>query len=222
MTTPQPPTFELCSAEYSATLVPVPDGKSMIYVLAQGVHRTSGYEVLFRQSPKEVYPPEFSLWHHKPIAASDVLTPFAKFLTFPANGKVANIKIHDANGTHEIPVTGIGQAALIKAIKTVIGPKVKSPAATSQPCFGDACADRRELSVTLPPGGAYVATHYFTTADYPDDRSEPYETGPGEVSWARFSPAVVGTNSSGQQFVTAYYYNRSNRDRWVSLNVDYQ
>ena len=106
--------------------------------------------------------------------------------------------------------------------KTVIGPKVKVDGARTQPCYADSCANRGELSVTLPPGAHYVATHYFTTADYPNDRSDVYETGSKEVSYARFSDAVHAPNSNGQEVVTVYYYNRANRTRWVSINVDYQ
>jgi hypothetical protein len=106
--------------------------------------------------------------------------------------------------------------------KTVVGPKTKVDGARSQPCYADSCANRGELSVTLPAGAKYVGTHYFTTADYPNDRADVYETGSKEVSYARFSDAVHSPNSNGQEVITVYYYNRANRTRWVSINVDYQ
>ena len=74
------PRPELCSAEYSATLVPVPDGTPKVFITAQGVHATSGYEVMFHASPLDVFPPQFSLWHLRPSGpVTDVLTPFTKF-----------------------------------------------------------------------------------------------------------------------------------------------
>lgn len=223
MTTKGSPEPELCSAEYSATLVPVPDGMSLISIFAQGSHPTSGYEVIFHKSPLEVYPPEFSLWHLKPTGQSqDVVTPFAKVTSFEAHGMVTRVRITDAAGVHEVPITGVGQAAMLATTKTLIGPKTRVAPAKSQPCYADSCANRVELSVTLPLGAVYVATHYFTTADYPDDRSDVYETGSKEVAWARFSDAIHSPNNNNQEVVTAYYYNRATRTRWVSINVDYQ
>jgi hypothetical protein len=106
--------------------------------------------------------------------------------------------------------------------KTIVGAKVRVDGAKTQPCAADSCANRGELSITLPPGAKYVATHYFTTADYPNDRSDVYETGPKEVSYARFSDAIHSQNNNQQEVVTVYYYNRANRARWVSINVNYQ
>jgi hypothetical protein len=105
--------------------------------------------------------------------------------------------------------------------KTAYGEKVKSPGARTQPCYGDDCADRRVVSVTLPAGATYVATHYFTNAGYPDDKADVYETGPGEVSYGHFSTATHAKNEHNEEVVTVYYYNRSNRDRWAVINVDY-
>jgi hypothetical protein len=108
MTAPESPRLELCSAEYTATLVQVPDGTSIVSILAQGVHPTSGYEVVFHKNPKDVYPPEFSLWHLKPSGvALDVVTPFAKFTSFELRGKVEKINIVDASGSHELHVKPI-------------------------------------------------------------------------------------------------------------------
>lgn len=106
--------------------------------------------------------------------------------------------------------------------KRVIGEKARVDAARTQPCYADSCANRVVLSVTLPIGAKYAGTHYFTTADYPNDRADVYETGPVEVSWARFSAAVHSPNATGQEVVTVYYYNRSTRVRWVQIAVDYE
>jgi len=91
--------------------------------------------------------------------------------------------------------------------KTAVGPKVKVDGARSQPCAADSCANRGELSVTLPPGKTYIGTHYFTTADYSNDRADVYQTGSKEVSYARFSEAVQSPNANGQEVVIVYYYN---------------
>jgi hypothetical protein len=107
------------------------------------------------------------------------------------------------------------------AVQTLVGAKIPCPAARDQPCNGDNCAHRLLLSATLPPGATYVGTHYFTNAGYPDDYADVRETGPTEVSYARFSEATHAKNSTNQEVVTVYYYNRSNRNRVVSINVDY-
>lgn len=227
MDSSQPPRMELCSAQYTATLVPVADGTPIVSIAAQGSHPTGGYETVFHKSPLEVYPPEFSLWHLKPTEVPREpnghagAVPFTKFTSFQAHGKIAKVRITDAAGIHEVPITGIAQAYFQAATKTIIGPKVRVDAAKTQPCYADSCANRVELSVTLPIGATYLATHYFTTADYPDDRADVYETGAKEVAWARFSEAVHSLNNNGQDVVTVYYYNRSTRTRWASINVDY-
>ena len=117
-----------------------------------------------------------------------------------------------------IPIARAGQPSTDNVQR---GEKVKVDGAHTQPCYADSCANRVLLTVTLPPGAKYAGTHYFTTADYPNDRGDVYETGPSEVSYARFSQAVHAPNGNGQEVVTVYYYNRSNRTRWVQISVDY-
>jgi hypothetical protein len=83
------PLPELCSAQYTATIVPVPDAGDEVFIQASGVHPTSGYEVFFQKSLIDVYPPEFSLWHIKPSGpVLDVITPFSKFTGFKVEGAV--------------------------------------------------------------------------------------------------------------------------------------
>ncbi len=108
------------------------------------------------------------------------------------------------------------------ANKMIHGQIIKVNGARMQPCHSDACATRGELSITLPAGASYVATHYFTTADSPNDRADVYETGTGEVASGRFTQAVHGINNHGQEVVTVYYFNRSGKTRWISINVEYQ
>ena len=99
---PQP---ELCSAEYSATLVPVPDAGFKIFITAQGVHPTGGYEVIFHVSPLDVFPPRFSLWHLKPTGrTTDVISPFTKFTGFDSKDPVKVVEVTDASGIHKIDV----------------------------------------------------------------------------------------------------------------------
>lgn len=109
-----------------------------------------------------------------------------------------------------------------RTMDTIHGQLVRVGSARTQPCNSDDCATRGELSVTLPAGVKYVATHYFTTADSPNDRADVYETGAKEVANGRFTEAVHGLNNHGQEVVTVFYINRANRARWVSINVDYQ
>lgn len=105
----QPP--ELCSAQYTATLVQVPDGGEQIFIQASGVHPTSGFEVFFQRSPLDVYPPQFSLWHVRPSAPTlDVISPFSKFTSFKVTGPVSEVKVSDANGQHRVTVQKIGSA----------------------------------------------------------------------------------------------------------------
>lgn len=109
MSAHQSPRPELCSAEYSASLVPVPDGTPKIFITAQGVHPTSGYEVIFHVSASDVFPPHFSLWHLKPSGpVPDVITPFIKFTSFESKETVKTVEITDASGRHKVDVKPLG------------------------------------------------------------------------------------------------------------------
>jgi len=105
--------------------------------------------------------------------------------------------------------------------QNIAGKTVECPAARSQPCDADSCAYRCELILRLPVGSTYVATHYFTSADYPNDRGAPYETGLKELSKARFSQAVHALNQNHEDVVTVYFYNRADHTRQVAISVDY-
>jgi hypothetical protein len=106
--------------------------------------------------------------------------------------------------------------------KIMHGAIIKVNGARLQPCRSDACGTRGEVSITLPPGAKYVATHYFTTADAPNDRADVYETGTDEVASGRFHEAIHAVNNHGQEVVTVYYLNRAGKSRWISINVEYQ
>jgi hypothetical protein len=114
-----------------------------------------------------------------------------------------------------------GAAGAADTPQNIAGKTVECPAARSQPCEADSCAYRCELILRLPVGASYVATHYFTSADYPNDRGAPYETGLKELPKARFSQAVHALNQNHEDVVTVYFYNRADHARQVAISVDY-
>ena len=112
-------------------------------------------------------------------------------------------------------------AGAADAPQNMAGKTVECPGARSQPCDADSCAYPCELILRLPVGATYVGTHYFTSADYPNDRGAPYETGLKELSKARFSQAVHALNQNHEDVVTVYFYNRADHTRQVAISVDY-
>src|ERR1700722_209826 len=105
--------------------------------------------------------------------------------------------------------------------QNMAGKTVECPGTRSQPCDADSCAYRCEVILRLPVGATYVGTHYFTSADYPNDRGAPYETGLKELSKARFAQAVHALNQNHEDVVTVYLYNRADHTRQVAISVDY-
>src|SRR5580698_4676509 len=105
--------------------------------------------------------------------------------------------------------------------QNIAGKTVECPAARSQPCEADGCAYRCELILRLPVGASYVDTHYFTSADSPNDRGAPYETGLKELPKARFTQAVHALDQNHEDVVTVYFYNRADRPRKVAISADY-
>jgi hypothetical protein len=45
---------------------------------------------------------------------SDVITPFATFISFKPKGELTDVKIHDSTAIHTVPVTGLGKNSLCK------------------------------------------------------------------------------------------------------------
>jgi hypothetical protein len=113
---------------------------------------------------------------------------------------------------------GAGAAA---GPENIAGKTVECPGARSQPCEADSCAYRCELILRLPVGATYVATHYFTSADSPNDRGAPYETGLKELPKARFVQAVHALNQNHEDVITVYFLNRAEHTRQVAISVDY-
>jgi hypothetical protein len=105
--------------------------------------------------------------------------------------------------------------------QNIAGKTVECPPARSQPCDADSCAYRCELILRLPVGARYGTTHYFTSADSPNDRGAPYETGLKELPKARFAQAVHALNQNHEDVVTVYFYNRADRTRQVAISLDY-
>jgi hypothetical protein len=96
----QPTTVALCAATYRAQQVP-----GAVIIFADGIHVTSGYAVFFEQSPLDIFPPEFLLWHVKPSGiVLEVLTPFTVYTSFKTTGKIERVVVHDDDGRHEVEV----------------------------------------------------------------------------------------------------------------------
>lgn len=96
----KPTSVTLCSASYRAQQVP-----DAIFIFADGIHPTSGYHAFFEQSPIDVFPPEFILWHVAPSGiVLDVLTPFTTYTSFQSGGKIERVVVHDADGRHDVDV----------------------------------------------------------------------------------------------------------------------
>jgi hypothetical protein len=112
-------------------------------------------------------------------------------------------------------------AGAADAPQNIAGKTVECPAARSPPCDADSCAYRCELILRLPVGATYVDTHYFTSADSPNDRGAPYETGLKELPKARFTQAVHALNQNHEDVVTVYFYNRADHPRKVAISADY-
>lgn len=90
----------LCSATYSAQQVP-----GAVIIFAAGVHPTPGYKTYFEELPITVFPPQHRLMHVKPKGmVAQVITPFMVETSFPAEDKIDEVIVHDANGEHKVPV----------------------------------------------------------------------------------------------------------------------
>lgn len=76
-----------------------------VTLTAKGTHNTGGYEVSFRQSKEEIFPPQFSLVHKRPDGfATQAITPFSVSTSFPAGGKPEIVIVNDARGVQRVKV----------------------------------------------------------------------------------------------------------------------
>ena len=97
--------LELCVGTYYAQQI-----AHTINLTATGGHPTTGYEVFLQQSPIDVFPPEFALYHRKPSGTVlDVITPFSISKQFVAAETVKLIVVHDAEGSHSVKVAQASQ-----------------------------------------------------------------------------------------------------------------
>jgi hypothetical protein len=112
-------------------------------------------------------------------------------------------------------------AGAADAPQNIAGKTVECPAARSLPCDADSCAYRCELILRLPIGATYMDTHYFTSADSPNDRGAPYETGLKELPKARFTQAVHALDQNHEDVITVYFFNRADHPRKVAISADY-
>lgn len=92
--------LELCAGTYYAQQI-----GHTVNLTATGGHPTSGYDVFLQQSPVDVFPPEFALYHRKPSGTVlDVITPFSISKHFVSAKPVNVIVVHDAEGPHSVKV----------------------------------------------------------------------------------------------------------------------
>lgn len=88
------------SAKYKALQI-----DDVVVVIAYGNHISTGYKVMLRKRPEEIYPPMFDLVHTEPGGLNaQVITPFAALGHFKASTQVKQILVIDAQGKHAIPV----------------------------------------------------------------------------------------------------------------------
>jgi hypothetical protein len=79
------------------------DGK--VTLRAQGTHNTGGYEVSLQQSDIEIFPPQFSLVHKRPLGiVTQAITPFNVSASFVAATKPASVIVYDSKGQQQVPV----------------------------------------------------------------------------------------------------------------------
>lgn len=91
---------QLCSGQYRAFQV-----LDDIFIIASGVHPTSGFDVTLAASPLDIFPPQFVLWHTPPkIPTLDVLTPFAVSSRFESGKSVNFVTVVDSYGKNRVPV----------------------------------------------------------------------------------------------------------------------
>lgn len=91
---------QLCSGQYRAFQV-----LDDIFIVASGVHPTSGFDVTLEASPLDIFPPQFVLWHTPPRTPTlDVLTPFAVSARFESGKSINVVTVVDAYGKNRVPV----------------------------------------------------------------------------------------------------------------------
>lgn len=79
--------------------------RDAVIIFAFGWHPTPGYVDFFEQSPLDIFPPEF-IFHSIPPGGiwPQVLAPFAIWVMFGASEPIKTVRVHDADGAHDVPV----------------------------------------------------------------------------------------------------------------------
>src|SRR5215207_3595644 len=70
-----------------------------VTLTARGAHHTGGWAVTLNQRPIEIFPPQFSLVHKRPMGiVTQAITPFSVSAIFAAAEKPPRVTVHDARG----------------------------------------------------------------------------------------------------------------------------
>ena len=82
--------------------------KDKVYIFANGVHPTAGYETYFQKAAIAIWPPQHSLICAKPLGnVAQVLSPFSVQTSFDATEPVASVVVNDSCGKHTVKVTKV-------------------------------------------------------------------------------------------------------------------
>jgi hypothetical protein len=107
-------TVQLCG---DATDVRAIRYHDVVIVVASGTHPRAGYEAWFDHDGGTPEIPGYKLMHFNPDISATVVTPFATNTAFiDGEHQTHHIAIHDASGTHNIPVQDIGNAEQLKQL----------------------------------------------------------------------------------------------------------
>lgn len=91
---------ELCKGVYSAVQF-----RGMVYVFANGVQPTAGYQTYLERAKIAIWPPQYSLVCLKPSGvAAQVITPFSVRASFKAEEAVESIIVTDSASKQTIKV----------------------------------------------------------------------------------------------------------------------
>jgi hypothetical protein len=72
---------------------------------ASGKHNTGGYQVSLKESPAEIFPPQFTLVHKRPEGiVTQAITPFTVTASFAAAEKPKAVTVTDARGRQSVAV----------------------------------------------------------------------------------------------------------------------
>lgn len=94
------PDFKKCRGSYFAIQT-----RGTVFVFANGVHPTAGYETDLKKANIAIWPPQFNLQCRKPSeVVAQVVTPFSVQASFESEGPVKSVVIHDLDGQHPIKV----------------------------------------------------------------------------------------------------------------------